>query len=66
MEFDDIKIDVVNFVDVIGMAEELFSQLVTSFEKHFIDMYLEQTQSAKLSETETWLQSKIICLITLK
>ena len=66
MEFDDIKIDVVNFVDVIGMAEELFSQLVTSFEKHFIDTYLEQTQSAKLSETETWLQSKIICLITLK
>ena len=66
MEFDDIKIDVVNFVDVIGMAEELFSQLVTSLEKHFIDMYLEQTQSAKLSETETWLQSKIICLITLK
>ena len=66
MEFDDIKIDDVNFVDVIGMAEELFSQLVTSLEKHFIDMYLEQTQSAKLSETETWLQSKIICLITLK
>ena len=55
VELSNINIDIVDLVvDFIEAAEELlFPQLVTSLEKHLIEMYLEQTQSMKSPETET-------------
>lgn len=55
----------VDFVDLIGAANEiLLPQLVTSLEGYLVDMYL--SESTKLLEVETWLQSNIVRLVSLK
>ncbi|CAB4380233.1 unnamed protein product [Rhizophagus irregularis] len=55
----------VDFVDLIGAADEiLLPQLVISLEGYLVDMYL--SESTKLLEVETWLQSNIVRLVSLK